>query len=74
MSDVEALQKRVMARREVCFCGQQTWRFRKPQCGDRYQDERESAANDVDDRPAKALGQQRRDDQAADKAAKRRPR
>jgi hypothetical protein len=23
MSDVEALQKRVMARREVCFCGQQ---------------------------------------------------
>ena len=22
-----------MVRREVCFCGQQTWRFREPQCG-----------------------------------------
>src|SRR5580692_1354522 len=69
MRNVEALQQRVMVRREVCSCGQQTWRFREPQCGDRYQDKRESAADDVDDRPAKALGQQERDDQTADKAA-----
>jgi len=73
MRNVEALQQQVMVRREVCSCGQQTWRFREPQCGDRYQDKRESPADDVDDRPAKALGQQERDDQTADKAAERRP-
>ncbi len=71
----QSLQQCAMMRWQVRLRREEPRRFRKPERGDRHQDQRENATDDKDDRPAETLGQQQRNGEAADMCyiADRRP-